>query len=156
MHDDTRTTGSSEDTAASVRPAGGLHRLWVLPVVAVVLAATAAVVAVRPGAPPHTGPAALVPPNVATVQNQYATDLVARINAERAARSQAALPVPPLQEDPALVSAAQAWSAHLAAVGSVADPPPALHRPRWVGPGSGRGLRLRRQRGRHRQRLLAR
>ncbi len=123
MHDDTRTTGSSEDAAASVRPAGGLNRLWVLPVVAVVLAATAAVVALRPGAPPPTGPAALVPPNVATVQNQYATDLVARINAERAARSQPALPVPPLQEDPALVAAAQAWSAHLAAVGSVADPP---------------------------------
>ncbi|MGO8872179.1 MAG: CAP domain-containing protein [Acidimicrobiales bacterium] len=72
----------------------------------------------------HAAPAqAAAPPPVAAVQSLYAQDLVARINAERGARDSGAVPVPQLQVDPGLEAAAQAWSAHLAAMGTVADPP---------------------------------
>jgi hypothetical protein len=56
------------------------------------------------------------------VQGLYAQDLVARINAERAARSAPGTPIPQLQVDPGLTADAQSWSAHLAATGAVADP----------------------------------
>ncbi len=59
---------------------------------------------------------------LAGVQYLYAQDMVARVNAERAARSTAGAPVPQLQVDPTLQSEAQAWSSHLAATGTVADP----------------------------------
>src|ERR1700683_234618 len=52
----------------------------------------------------------------------YAQDLVARVNAERAARSSASVPIPDLQVDPGLEAEAQAWSAQIAASGTVADP----------------------------------
>ncbi len=71
---------------------------------------------------PHAS--ALVPAGgVAGVESLYAADLIARINAERAARSSASVPVPALAVDPGLEQAAQLWSAHLASVGSIADPP---------------------------------
>jgi uncharacterized protein YkwD len=66
--------------------------------------------------------AAIIPSSVAGVQSLYAQDLVARVNAERAARSSAATPIPQLQVDPGLEAAAQAWSAHIASTGVVADP----------------------------------
>ena len=52
----------------------------------------------------------------------YAQDLVARVNAERAARSSSAVPIPQLQVDPGLEAEAEAWSAQIAASGTVADP----------------------------------
>ncbi len=61
-------------------------------------------------------------PSVAGVQSLYAQDLVARINAERAARNSAATPIPQLQVDAGLQADAQAWSAQIAATGVVADP----------------------------------
>ncbi len=56
------------------------------------------------------------------MQSLYAQDLVARVNAERAARSTSAVPIPQLQVNTQLQADAQAWSAHLAATGTVADP----------------------------------
>ena len=74
---------------------------------------------------------AAAPMSLPGVQGLYAADLVARINAERAARAAAGEPVPQLQVDPGLAADAQAWSAHLAATGTVADPslPPCTARP---------------------------
>ncbi len=59
---------------------------------------------------------------MAGVQALYAQDLTARINAERGARNSAAAPIPQLTVDPGLQAYAQAWSAHIAAAGVVADP----------------------------------
>jgi hypothetical protein len=59
---------------------------------------------------------------VAGVQSLYAADLVSRINAERAARTNSTVPIPQLAVDPGLQSYAQQWSAHLAAIRTVADP----------------------------------
>ena len=59
---------------------------------------------------------------ISTVQSLYAQDLVSRINAERAARATLDVAVPQLAVDPTLTAYAQAWSAHLAAAGTVADP----------------------------------
>jgi len=56
------------------------------------------------------------------VEALYAQDLVARINAERAARNSPGVPIPQLQVDAGLQADAQAWSAHLAATGTVVDP----------------------------------
>ena len=61
--------------------------------------------------------------SISTVQSVYAQDLLARVNAERAARNSPGQPVPPLAVDPGLAATAQAWSAHLAAIGAVQDPP---------------------------------
>ena len=47
---------------------------------------------------------------------------MARINAERAARSTSGVQVPQLQVDEQLQADAQLWSAHMAATGAVADP----------------------------------
>ena len=60
--------------------------------------------------------------SIGFVQALYAQDMVARINAERGARSSASVPVPQLSVDPGLQADAQAWSAHIAAVGTVSDP----------------------------------
>jgi len=59
---------------------------------------------------------------VADVQSLYSADLVARINAERAARTDSSVPIPQLSVDPALEAYAQVWSAHLAAIHTIADP----------------------------------
>jgi hypothetical protein len=56
------------------------------------------------------------------VESLYASDMVARINAERSARNSAAVPVPALAVDPGLQADAQAWSAQIAASGTVSDP----------------------------------
>ncbi len=55
--------------------------------------------------------ASVAPMSLAAVQSLYAQDLVARVNAERAARNSAEQPVPVLATDPGLTAAAQAWSA---------------------------------------------
>ena len=62
------------------------------------------------------------PTSIGQVQSLYAQDLVARINAERAVRSTPAAPIPQLQVDANLEAYAQAWSAHIATAGAVADP----------------------------------
>jgi len=66
--------------------------------------------------------ASVAPMSLAAVQSLYAQDLVARVNADRAARNSAAQPVPTLTVDPGLASTAQAWSAQLASTGHVQDP----------------------------------
>ncbi len=65
---------------------------------------------------------ATTPPTVSGVESLYAQDLVARINAERAVRATPSAPIPQLQVDAGLQAYAQAWSAHIASVGVVADP----------------------------------
>jgi hypothetical protein len=61
-------------------------------------------------------------PSVGAVQALYSQDLLARINAERAARNSANQPVPPLAVDPGLAAAAQSGSAQMASAGAVSDP----------------------------------
>jgi hypothetical protein len=56
------------------------------------------------------------------VETLYSADMVARINAERAARSTAQVPLPQLQVDPGLEASAQAWSTYIASIGTVEDP----------------------------------
>ena len=90
---------------------------------AVVAVATAVVLApAGPLAAPSAG-AATAALSLPALQSLYAQDLLARVNAERAARSSAGQPVPPLAVDLGLAAAAQAWSAHLAAIGQIQDPP---------------------------------
>jgi len=85
-------------------------------VIAAALTVGTGVVSTTPAA---AGPTVL---SLGAVQSLYAQDLVARINAERAARDTLMVAVPPLQVDPGLAAYAQAWSSHLAATGVVADP----------------------------------
>jgi hypothetical protein len=61
-------------------------------------------------------------PSIGNVQALYSLDLLARINAERAARNSATQPIPALAVDPGLAAAAQSWSAHLASTVVVQDP----------------------------------
>jgi hypothetical protein len=75
-----------------------------------------------PSSSPRTVRPAASAPSIDTVQSLYSQDLLARINAERAARNSATQPVPPLAVDPGLAAAAQSWSAHLASTGVVQDP----------------------------------
>jgi len=105
------------------RPARRRARAVATAAIAVVATAAFALTApVGPLAPAPAG-AAVAPMSLDAVQSLYAQDLLARANAERAARSSSALTVPPLAMDPGLAAAAQAWSAHLAAIGQVQDPP---------------------------------
>jgi hypothetical protein len=57
------------------------------------------------------------------VESLYAADLVARINAERAARSSPSVPIPSVAVDPGLAAEAQSWSAYIASQNIVEDPP---------------------------------
>ena len=56
------------------------------------------------------------------MQSLYSEDMVARINAERAARSTSAVPIPQLAVNNQLQADAQAWSQDIAASGTVTDP----------------------------------
>ena len=106
-----------------------LRRVGLVAVAAILLTGGLSIVqgAVTPG----SAAAAETALDVAGVQSLYTGDLVLRLNAERAARSNSAVPVPQLQVDPSLQADAQAWSAHLAAVGVVSDP----SLPACTGPG---------------------
>ena len=75
-----------------------------------------------PSSPPRAVRPANAAPSIGTVQALYAQDLLARVNAERAARNSASQPVPALAVDPGLAAAAQSWSARLASTGVVQDP----------------------------------
>ncbi len=103
------------------RPAAAAVSLLVATVVviAAVLTVAQGVMSVPPAA---AGPTGVSVAGVGAVQSLYAQDLVARINAERAARDSLMVTVPPLQVDAGLAAYAQSWSAHLAATGVVADP----------------------------------
>ena len=74
-----------------------------------------------PSSSPRTGRTASGP-SIDTVQALYSQDLLARINAERAARNSASQPIPAVAVDAVLAAAAQSWSAHLASTGVVLDP----------------------------------
>ena len=88
----------------------------VLLVVGTTLASTAPLAAAPAGA-------AATGYDLASVENLYATDLLARANAERAVRNSPNQPVPPLQMNAAMNAAAQAWAVHIATLGGVVDPP---------------------------------
>ena len=77
-----------------------------------------------PVGPLATSRAAATTPalDIGSVQSVYATDLLARVNAERAARSGPGQPVPPLTMVAGLNAAAQAWANYIAATGVVQDP----------------------------------
>ena len=75
-----------------------------------------------PSSSPRTVRPADSAPSIGTVQALYSLDLLARIDAERAARNSATQPDPVLAVDPGLAAAAQSWSAHLASTGVVQDP----------------------------------
>jgi len=89
---------------------------------ALVLTVTSLVAPSGPLAPAPAGAAAATM-SIGAVQSLYAQDLLARVNAERAVRTSPVQPVPALAVDPGLAAAAQAWSAHLAALHQVQDPP---------------------------------
>jgi hypothetical protein len=63
-----------------------------------------------------------LPMSLPAVETLYSEDMVARINAERAARGTAQIAIPQLAVDPGLQATAQAWSAYLASSGTVEDP----------------------------------
>ena len=71
---------------------------------------------------PSPAVAASPTPSLATVESLYSQDLIARINAERAARNSPFVSLPQLTVDPQLEADAQAWSASIASTGQVADP----------------------------------
>ncbi len=95
-------------------------RLLVLGALALLLSGAGLVAPVGHNAPSPAvaGPA----PSLAAVETLYAQDLVARINAERTARSSPFVSIPPLSIDPQLQADAQAWSAYIASTGQVSDP----------------------------------
>ena len=146
MHED-RTREDSDRAIARLGPKGGsaLHmaeetgfahpdrrrrRAGAVPLVAAVMAVLLVVAGVvtavsvttqgRAAAGPAPGPAPTT--SLTAVEALYAQDLVARINAERGVRNTASAPIPQLQVDAGLQAYAQAWSAHIAAAGVVADP----------------------------------
>ncbi len=89
---------------------------------------------------PLDGPttASIAPPTLGSVESLYAQDLVARINAERAARNSTTISVPQLQVDPNLSAMAQSWSGQIAANGVVQDPSlPSCSGPGGSAPSSG-------------------
>jgi uncharacterized protein YkwD len=100
---------------------GWRARLLALGVLALLLSGAGLVTPVGHNAP---GPAVASPaPSLNAVESLYAQDLVARINAERGARTSNFVAIPPLSIDPGLQAQAQAWSAYIASIGQVQDPP---------------------------------
>jgi hypothetical protein len=67
--------------------------------------------------------AAPVAHDLASVENLYATDLLARVNAERGARTSPGQPVPALLMDAGLNAAANSWAHYIASTGVVRDAP---------------------------------
>ena len=105
----------------------GRHRqwsgrtLWAVGAAGAALTLVIGLFVVQSGSP-RTTRSANSAPTIGTVQALYSQDLLARMNAERAARNSASQPIPALAVDPGLAAAAQAWSAHLASIGVVEDP----------------------------------
>ena len=97
-----------------------LRRLVAAAWMAALLVAGSLLTTVGPLGP--TRAAAAAPVDLASVENLYAADLLARINAERAARTSPGQPIPPLTMDAGLNAAAQAWAGYIASAGSVSDP----------------------------------
>ena len=123
--------GNSRWTGSTVAPDGGVptgrHRPWRGHPPRAVFAAIAVLTLLAglflvPSITSRTARPADSGPSIGAVQALYSQDLLARINAERAARNSGAQPVPPLAVDPGLAAAAQSWSAHLASTGVVQDP----------------------------------
>ncbi|MBV8462733.1 MAG: CAP domain-containing protein, partial [Acidimicrobiales bacterium] len=102
------------------RGRGWRTRGLALAVLALLLSGAGLVTPVGHNAPGRA--VASAPPSLVSVEGLYAQDLVARINAERAARSSAFVSVPAVSIDPGLQAQAQAWSAYIASTGQVADP----------------------------------
>jgi hypothetical protein len=124
MHLRTRTTRADHGRpTAGPRRHGPVHRRLLTGAWMVVLLVVGTLVV--PTGPLATGRAAAasVANDVASVQNLYANDLLARVNAERAARTSPGQPIPSLVMDAGLNSAAQAWADHIASTGVVQDPP---------------------------------
>ena len=86
------------------------------------LAATIVLTPLGPFAPVRAS-ASPVAHDLGSVENLYAADLLARINAERGARNSPGQPIPPLHMDGGLNLAAQVWAEHIAATGTVQDAP---------------------------------
>jgi uncharacterized protein YkwD len=122
---------SREDAAIHRDGASRRARSVVAFAVAVLVVAAGLSTAFQQGRP--SSAQAAVPGGIPGLQALYAQDLAARINAERAARNSPGVPVPQLQVDAGLQADAQAWSNHIAATGTVADP----NLPACVGPGGG-------------------
>ncbi len=95
--------------------------LWVVGAMGAALALLIGLLLV-PSSSPRTVRPADSAPSIDTVQALYAQDLLARTNAERAARNSPTQPIPALAVDPGLAAAAQSWSAELASTGVVQDP----------------------------------
>jgi uncharacterized protein YkwD len=108
-------------TACTSPTTGRTRRVVAVAVAGLALVAGALVGAAGPVAAPSAG-AAVVTLDLGGVQTLYAQDLLARLNAERAARNGPGQPVPQLATDPGLSALAQSWSAHIAATGVVQDP----------------------------------
>ena len=75
-----------------------------------------------PSNSPRTARSTTSAPSIGAVEALYSQDLLARMNAERAARNSANQPIPALTVDSGLAAAAQSWSVHLASTGTVEDP----------------------------------
>ena len=114
----TRTTDRTRGRGGIRRARAALARS-----AAVVAVATVAVLAPVGVLAAPTAGAATAPLSLPALQSLYAQDLLARVNAERAARSSATQPVPPLTVDLGLAASAQAWADHMAAQGQIQDPP---------------------------------
>ncbi len=93
--------------------------------VAILVALVSLATGTAPAGPRTSGQAAAAtaPHDLGSVENLYATDLLARVNAERAARTSPAQPIPQLEMNAALNAAAQAWAEHIAATGVLQDAP---------------------------------
>jgi hypothetical protein len=101
--------------------AARVRRTLVASISITTLVAGALLVPVGPLAPAPAG-AEVATLSLGAVQSLYAQDLLARVNAERAARNSAQQPVPTLAVDPGLAAEAQAWSGVIASTGVVQDP----------------------------------
>jgi uncharacterized protein YkwD/ribosomal protein L24E len=119
MMNETEATRTTPDSARAPHSRG--RSLIVL--AAALMAATGATL-LAPSGPPTPAPTAAAGPTLSlvAVQSLYAQDLLARVNAERAARNSAVQPVPSLAVDAGLAAQAQSWSAQIATNGQVQDP----------------------------------
>ena len=93
-----------------------------LAVVAVLLGLLGSSAIIRGASATPVGGTSSTAPSLSQVQEMYAQDLVDRINAERAARSNAQVAIPQLQVNATLAADAQEWANEIASTGTVSDP----------------------------------